>query len=413
MLKRLCMVIIMSLILVACSSAPDEALPTRVMLPDENSIPETSETIAQADNLPTETPIQSRLPTLPPTFTATPTETPIPTRTATHTPVIQVGAILFTYNNDSIIRVNDDGTGQELIITFGVGVPISDMRLSPKGDLIAFTAPGNGSAREVWIANSTGTYTQQVSCLGFANIQHLTWSLDGQALAFTASQAPNDPMDIYTVGWQGANNCPIGNKQQLVLDRNSTNFGGLAFSADGSHLFFSDGQIYAVNLTNFSVSEALSPSIGFGADFNLANSPSANTLAYLQDIGRQIGGVRVGNLTLLNVATLDRMNVLSQDTIPIQKFVWKRDGSAVLQSLENRVVLVPVGSGTSRTATSAAARFPNAVFSPDEQRVAYLGEDSMTPSLSQIFTISLNGGAPRQVTAITEGQIGDFVWVSR
>lgn len=413
MLKRFCMVMMMSLMLVACSSQQDEALPTRVVLPDENSIPETTQTIAQADDLPTETPARSGLPTLPPTFTPAPTETPIPTRTPTNTPVIQVGAILFAYNNDSIIRVNDDGTSQELIITFGVGIPISNMRLSPKGDLIAFIAPGNGSAREVWIANSTGTYLQQVSCLGYANLQNLTWSLDGQALAFTASQAPNDPMDIYTVGWQGANDCPIGNKQQLVLDRNSTNFGGLAFSADGSHLFFSDGQIYAVNLSNFSVSEALSPSIGFGADFNLANHPNANTLAYLQDIGRQTGGVRGGNLTFLNVATLDRMNVLSQDTIPIQKFVWKHDGSAVLQSLENRVVLVPVGSGVSRTATSTAARFPNAVFSPDELGVAYLGEDSTTPTLSQIFTVSLTGGTPRQITAITEGQIGDFVWVSK
>ncbi|MCL4256769.1 MAG: hypothetical protein KJ043_23630 [Anaerolineae bacterium] len=207
MFKRLCMVIVTSLILVACSSASDETLPTRVMLPDENTIPETTQTVAQADNLPTETPIQSGLPTLPPTFTPAPTETPIPTRTPTNTPVIQVGAILFTYNNDSIIRINDDGTGQELIITFGVGIPISDMRLSPKGDLIAFIAPGNGSAREVWIANSTGTYTQQVSCLGYADIQNLTWSLDGQALAFTASQAPNQPMDIYTV---------VGKAQMIV-----------------------------------------------------------------------------------------------------------------------------------------------------------------------------------------------------
>lgn len=407
MFKHIWMVIMMSLMLVGCSSAQDEILPTRVVLSDVDA------NQLLINTPPTRTPVQSRLPTLPPTFTPTPSETPLPTRTPTNTPFIRIGAILFIYNDDSIVRINDDGTGQELIITFGVGVPISDLRLSPKGDLIAFIAPGNGSAREVWIANTTGTYLQQVSCLGFANLQHLTWSFDGQVLAFAGAQSPNDPLDIYTVGWQGANNCPIGNRQQLIVDRNSTNFGGLAFSHDGSYLFFSDGQIYAVNLSDLSLSGVLSPSIGFGADFNLAHSPTAHTLAYLQDIGRKIGGVRVGKLTLLNVETIDGINIRAQETLPIQKFVWKRDGSAVLQSLENRVVLVPIDGGMSKTATNDAARFPNAVFSPDETRVAYLGVDNTNRTLSQIFTSPIEGGTARQITSITEGEIGDFVWVEK
>lgn len=401
--------ILLGLMVVACSPAQDEALPTRVVLPDAVI----TETIAQADMTATNTPVQSRLPTLPPTFTPIPTDTPAPTRTPIPTPIPTVGVILFVYNNDSIIRINDDGTSQELIITFGVGVPITDMRLSPKGDIIAFIAPGNGSAREVWIANTTGTYLQKVSCLGFSDVRHLTWSHDGQVLAFAASQAVNDPMDIYTVGWQGANECPIGNKQQLVLDRNSTNIGGLAFSADGGHLFFSDGQTYAINLSDFSVSGALSTSIGFGSDFNLAHSPTANTLGYLQDVGKTMGGVRVGYFTQLNVSTLDRINVISQETATIQKFVWKRDGSGVLQSLQGRVVIVPIGGGVGTTVTINAADVPNAVFYPDESKVAYLGIDRNTPNIPQIFTLSLNGGSPRQITFITEGQIGDFVWVEK
>lgn len=414
MFKRIQMVFIsLCLILVACSPAQEEALPTRIILSDESSAVSIAPTETQI-SAPTQTPAQSRLPTLPPAFTPTPTETIAPTRTPIPTIAPTLGAILFIYNDDSIIRIHDDGTGQEMIITFGVGTRITDLILSPKGDIIAFIAPGNGSAREVWIANLDGTYLQQVSCLGFSNIQHLTWSADGQVLGFVASQAENEPMDIYTVGWQGANECPTGNRQQMVLDRNSTTFGGLAFSADGGTLFFSDNQIYALNLTNFSILGAFTTSIGFGADNSLAYSPSANILAYLQDTGNRMGGVPVGNLIGLNVATLDTVSNAFRDTSPVQKFVWRSDGNAVLESLENRVVIAPIGGGTAITITSTAGSAPNAIFSYDETRVAYLGVDVNYPNIPQLFIAPVTGEtAPRQLTVITEGQIGDFVWVSK
>lgn len=413
MFKRIQMVMIgLGFILVACSPAQEEALPTRVILPDDSSSVSITTNETQAVSASTGTPAQSRLPTLPPTFTPVPTETAVPTRTPSPTPIVELGSILFVYNDDSVIRINADGTGQELIITFGVGARISDFSLSPKGDIVAFVAPGNGSAREIWIANTTGTYLQQVSCLGYSNIQQVTWSADGQALAFLASQSDTDPLDIYTVGWQGANECPIGNKQQLVLDRNSTTISGLAFSADGGTLFFSDPLIYALNLTDFSILGALSTSIGFGADFSLAYSPTANILAYLQDNGKSLNNTPLGNFIGLNVATLDVVTIAFRDTLDVQKFVWSRDGNAILQSLENRVVLEPIGEGIATTITNEAGSNPNAVFSPDESMVAYLGEDANLPNIPQLFVISTTGGLPRQLTFITEGKIGNFVWVS-
>ncbi|HRF95526.1 MAG TPA: hypothetical protein PLZ51_10040, partial [Aggregatilineales bacterium] len=95
----------------------EEALPTRVVLPDETSVSSVATEIISI----TETPAQSGLRPLPPTFTPTATETIAPTRTPAPTAIIETGKILFLYNDDSIIRINDDGTGQELIITFGVG----------------------------------------------------------------------------------------------------------------------------------------------------------------------------------------------------------------------------------------------------------------------------------------------------
>jgi len=409
MFKRLWMVIMgVGMVLGACSPAEEELLPTRVVLLDNVAV---SISATEAISNPTETPVQSGARPLPPTFTPAPSETPIPTWTPTATPAVVRGSVLFVYNEDSIIRINDDGTGQELIITFGVGRRISQMTLSPKGDLIAFVAPGNGSAREIWIANTTGTYLQQISCLGFADVRHPTWSADGQVIGFVASQAENSPMAIYTVGWQGADTCPTGNQQRRITERNSTTITSLAFSADGGRLFFSDDVVYAVSLADFSVSEPLTITRGFGSDFHLAHSPTANTLAYLRDSGVKVDGIPTGNLIGLNVATTDMVSASFQDNINILSFVWRADGEAILQSLQNRVVLTFINGGIATTIDSDAGRFPNAQFSPDANFVAYFDTDST--NLSQIFITPATGGVQRQLTAITEGQIGNFVWVSQ
>lgn len=246
--------------------------------------------------------------------------------------------------------------------------------------------------------------------LSFADVRHLTWSADGQALAFVAGQSIGSPLNIYTVGWQGANNCPTGNNQRLVVECNSQNLAGLAFSADGGILFFSDRQIYAINLTDFTISPPLSSDIGFGNDFALAYSPTANILAYIQNTGRVINNRDGGNLIGLNVATLDTVTTAFTERSRIEKFVWRADGNAILQSASNGVFIYRLDGGIGVTINNNTSRFPNAIFSPDGTQVAYIDGVNNIP---QIFIVSATGGtSTRQLTALVEGQIGDVIWMN-
>jgi hypothetical protein len=90
------------------------------------------------------------LSTLPPTWTPIPSSTPLPTDTPR--PVEDVspnlGTIYYIYNGDSVIAVAVDGSRQEFILNFAT---ISYLTPSPDGELLAFIAPGSGSAYEVWI----------------------------------------------------------------------------------------------------------------------------------------------------------------------------------------------------------------------------------------------------------------------
>ena len=109
----------------------------------------------------------NQAPTLPATWTPSPEPTLIPSDTPSPTPEAKTegsGHLFYIFNGDSVVRLAADGTSEELIL---VGNAPADLELSPDGTLLAYTAQGSGSAREVYVSNLDGTYTQQVSCLGF------------------------------------------------------------------------------------------------------------------------------------------------------------------------------------------------------------------------------------------------------
>ncbi|MFN7018995.1 MAG: zf-HC2 domain-containing protein, partial [Fimbriimonadales bacterium] len=78
--------------------------------------------------------------------TETPTPTPLPP-TPTSTDLDAPGVILYVYNGDSIIAQEVDGSSSSLVMTFGVGVPLTDLAPSPDQQVIAFVGPGGGAAR--------------------------------------------------------------------------------------------------------------------------------------------------------------------------------------------------------------------------------------------------------------------------
>lgn len=395
-------------LLTACGSTStddESALPTRFIPPEALEATPTRETSFSAASAPEGT-IISRAPTLPPTFTPTPLPTEIPTSPPSPTPQPQSGTIYFIYNGDSIIRLQDDGTFQELIVTFGVGVPIRELSISPNGELLAFIAPGNGSAYEIWVSSLDGSYLQKISCLGFADVRHLAWHPDSQQVAFAAAQSVGSPLSLYVTSWVNSNQCPQGNNQRQILEVNSTQIGGISYSADGNTLYFSNDSLYALDLNSNTLSAPLTITRGIGADFGLSvRTATPNVIYYLQDITIDPNVVQEGLLYGIDGITGTRVFEYSS---PIYWYDWGI--THLLASAKDAVYHVNPDTLVGETLVFSTGTLPYAVYSPDETHAAYVKLD--INGIPQIYIQTIGREDARQLTNITEGTITDLIWIA-
>jgi len=364
------------------------------------------------------TPTNTRIgPTLPPSWTPAPTvsaATPAPNvglPSATATSIPASGTIYYLYNGDSIAAVDVSSTESRLIATFGVGVPITDLTLSPDQTLLAYVAPGNGSAREVFVSSLDGTYRQQISCLGFADVRAPAWSADSTSLAFIGGQAPNSPLDIYVANFAGSGTCPTGNSQRQAASVNSTLLSEVVWDPAGTRLFFSNIEIYAVDLPTGGISPVLTQIRGFGSDYDLSFNPTNNQLTYLRAERNLTTGAAGGAAFQLDVTSTTQL--APAQTLPAtlaSHIEWSRDGRYFLASEADSVYIFDTEEENVFTVLSSLGVPPNAIFSPDATLIAYLGVDPSNPSLQQIFVLDRTAEMTRQMTFITEGTISALQW---
>ncbi|MBC7872035.1 MAG: hypothetical protein H7Y09_14410 [Chitinophagaceae bacterium] len=394
----------------ACGGRDDTpALPTRV---DLGAISASGTETAQ----PTST--NTRIgPTLPPSWTPAPqvsaaTATPnVVLASATATAIPASGTIYYLYNGDSIAAVDVASTESRLIATFGVGVPITGLTLSPDQRLLAYVAPGNGSAREVFVSSLDGTYQQQISCLGFADVRAPAWSADSASLAFIGGQAPNSPLNIYVANFAGSGTCPSGNNQRLVASVDSTFLSEVVWDPNGTRLFFSNNELYAVDLANGSISPALTQTRGFGSDFDLSFNPMNNQLTYLRAERNLTTGAEGGLAFQLDVTSTAQLAPAQTLPATLASHVeWSRDGRYFLASEADSVYIFDAQEQNVQTLLSGLVVPPNAIFSPDAALIAYLAVDPVNPSLQQIFVLDRAAETMRQITFITEGAISTLQW---
>lgn len=360
----------------------------------------------------------SRIPTLAPsftpsaTFTVTPTATPtLPT--ATPEGFNPLGLIYFIYNGDSIVRARADGQSSELIITFGVGMLIRDMSLSPSGDYLAFVAPGNGSANEVYVASLDGSYVQRVSCLGFNDVRAPAWSPDSRELAFFATQAPGDPLNIFITAIEGSGNCPVENNQRQIGELNSTTLHDLVWDPTQPRLFFSDGPIFAINATSGEVSDALTPTSGFGPDHNLIFNPVApNQLTYLRserDISTNTSGGQAYRIDVAFTTSQPTPEPLPSGLT--RSIAWSNDGHLLLSSGDTSISVFDTQRASARNLLGGLLIQPRATFSPDAARIAYVGQDPTNAAVQQVFVYDIDADTRAQVTSHPEGTVADLIWL--
>jgi len=410
--NRFILLVIISLAIVACQPTTEEALPTQI---DLDAI-STENAIGTLTALPTVT--STSRPTLPPTFTPTAILTQTPEPTATSIPPTSeqsqlgniTGNIYYVYNGDSIAVARADGSLNDIILTFGVGMQISDLTLSPDGSLIAFIGPGSGIAREVYVTNSTGGYLQQISCLDFRDVRDLVWTNDGASLTFIAAPEQNMPANIFSANVDGANDCPSGNNQVELVSVNSTDLIGLAWNADNSILFYGSNEALQAYDVTLDTSIQFTNSSGIGPDFSVTHSPLEDRLAYLktlQDRTGQIGGA----VTLIQDTTFipDRPYGITGTPYNATSISWSSQGDYLLILTQDDVIISQAQTGSITTLTNGALTSPTASISPSSEYVAYTTID--TNGIEQISIYDIDTQNVTMLTSNPEGMIDEILWV--
>lgn len=407
------LILIGLILLVACQPQEDS-----IVLPTSFSV----DALATADAAATQTAQPTATNTLarqlPPSWTPTPSPTPTPTDPAsvpTTTPegFNPSGTIFYIYNGDSIVRISGDGTNSQLIITFGVGQRISDLTISPDGRLLAFVAPGVGSAREVYVSNRDGTAIWRVSCLGFSEVFEPSWSPDSRKLVFIASQSPITPYDLYETSWEGAETCPTGNGQRQLLGVGSALLRDVTYDPGGFRVFFSNDTIFALDLRTGNVSGPLTQTIGFGPDFGLTFNPiNRNELTYLRAGQNPLTGAAGGTVFRIDVTSTQQFPTAESLASTLAQFIsWSRDGRSLLISAPNTVLVYEARLNSTRILVSSAGDSPQAVFDPWDTAVAFVGTDPGNPAVEQVFVLNRSSSRAVQLTEHPEGTVSSPVWV--
>jgi Tol biopolymer transport system component len=411
-MSRLWMVsLVLVWLIAACDTTPKQ-LPTPI---DINEFmthqAETATSLA-----PTET--ATRVITLPPSFTPgfptpLPTDTIDPALLPTETPIgyNPFGTIYYLYNDDTIAAVRGDGEVSRIIFSFGVGQRISDVTLSPDNKLLAYSAPGGGSAREVFVTNTDGTFTQKVSCLGFAYIDWIVWAPDSQHIAFFAAPLETTQGDIYIASYVGANTCPDGNQQRMVVPLQTLDMRGMTFSSDGGLLYYAGGgtDLYAWDLATNARYRA-TQGIGAG-DYSPVRSPVDDRIAVLAQTYNEAADKLAGGLAILENTLVPPTDPKTLRGIYLdgQYVRWNADGTVLVVGTADRLWFYDPGARELDSLTDLPLPIaPDGAASPNGREIAYTNLDAN--GILQIFVYARRDGSTRQVTRSTEGTLANLIW---
>lgn len=399
--------ILLMLMVAACGTNEEVVLPTLI---DGTAIAlnETATATAQIALVASQQP-----PTLPPTWTPSPEPTIEPTievvQQATPTPVTGSGFIYYIFNGDSVARLAADGSGEQLIL---VGGAPSDLTLSPDGTLLAYVMQGNGSAREVFVSSLDGTYTQQVSCLGYARVLAPTWKPDSQEVVFAASQTSDGALGVYVAGIAGSGQCPTGNNQRLVAQLDVNRLGNFTWNPDGTLVFFDSDVIYGIDIVNGQLYPPLTQLTGYGPDSAPAHNPRDFRLLYVKSQYDEREEERIGAVFQVNVADISQPPLQEQPHTALNavSLRWSLDGSLLAIAVPQGVWVQNQRTNTSIEVARNTNFFPQPVFSPDGNFVAYVDGGTTDITIQQIFTVGSNGQGTRQITTHQEGTITYLNW---
>ena len=400
------LVLLLILVIAACQPQANNVLPTVV------DVGGTATSDAATATMATALAATNRPPTLPATWTPSPEPTLFPSDTPIPTPETKTeggGHLFYIFNGDSVVRLSADGVSEELIL---VGNAPADLTLSPDGTLLAYTAQGSGSAREVFVSNLDGTYTQRTSCLGFSRIINPTWSPDGKTLVFGGSQSTDGPIGIYSANFAGSGDCPNGNNQRQLTQLQQNSVSDFTWNTDGSLIFFASDAIYGINAQTGEMFPPLTQPTGYGPDFSPAHNPRSPQLMYLKTKRDEKTGTKAGTIYQFNSAQIKKppLKELGGAALKAQGLRWSADGRFLAVAGERDVWIQDQQSNTSLQIVTGANFYPQPVFSPDASMLAYVDGGTTGITVQQIFVVGRDGNNKTQITFHKEGTISDLNW---
>ncbi len=387
-----------ALALIGCQPAAAPSAPPT--LADLNALTTRDAATAAALATPTRTP-------LPPTWTPPPG----PTATATPTPPIPTpegfraqGTLYYIFEGRTVIELTPDGAFTDLLPLPQVWDSVTDLGLSPDSTTLSFVAPGSGSARELYTLDRHTLAYRQLSALGYASLLRPTWRPGGSEIAFLAAQSPDMAHDIYSAALDTQG-------QRLIWPAQGAALRDLAWNTDGALLFFSAGEIYALDMAAGTVSPPLTAVTGFGPDYALAHSPVDAALYYLKpfrDVQTGAAGGRPYRISTADVSAAPVEQKVGDGFM--ERLVFSADGAFLALAGAADVWVRELAFNTAVQVVSGAAHPPQPALSPDGQQLAYIDLDPA--GVPQVFVVDRLGGAPRQITTHTYGTVSDLVWAA-
>lgn len=350
---------------------------------------------------------------LPPTWTVAPPPTQPPTAAVserpTDVPLAVPGTIFYVFNGDSIAALKADMSDERLI---HVGDAPAELTLSPDGKFLAFTAQGSGSAREVFITSLDGSYNQQVSCLGFARVTAPAWSPDSLTLAFAGSQTPDGPLGIYAAGVIGSGQCPEGNNQRLLGQTDQVQMSDMTWNNDGSQLFITAGDLFAYDVAKNLFLPPQVNATGYGPNYSVAYRPNSNALFFLKtvydrNLGKNGGVVFQTDTTRLGDEPLQPQRGIS---LGAEQIRWSTDGKLLLVTTSQDIYVQRIDINSASQVLKGGNFFPQPVFSPDGEWIAYVDGGADVITVPQIYLVDRKGENRKQISFHKEGTITDLNW---
>ena len=281
-------------------------------------------------------------------------------------------------------------TAMDLMKVAGVSAP----RISPDGARVAYTVSETKtekdkewkSVTQVWVVAITGGKTRQYT-RGEKSSTAPEWSPDGNMLAFLSDREKDGERQVWMMLADGGEAWPVTTHKGGVT--------GFRFSPDGKQLL---------------LSAADQPS----KDEEDRKKVKDDTMVIDHDI-------RMTHLWLWNIEKKDEKR-LAEGNFTVSDPQWSPDGTRVSYTTRptpkaddgsfSDVWVLTIANGEKKKIEETPASSDTARWSPDGKWIAYTGnlDTNGGVSTTYLYTVPASGGAPKQLTAKSDLNVGTPVW---